>query len=284
MLAHAGAPVMLIGRQPHMDAVARGGLLLDRAGVQLRIPLQASTTLDAVRDREIVLFCVKTVDTESAAAAMAPHLSSGSLVISLQNGVDNVARIRTASGIHAIAAVVYVAAAMVAPGHVQHSGRGDLIFGDPLHTGIDLGRLRPLFERAEIDCRVSHDIATDLWKKMIVNCAYNAISALGRARYGRIAANPAARRLMTQVVEEAVAVAGAEGVPLPLDTMLAEAFSLGEAMSNARSSTAQDIERGRRTEIDALNGFVVRRGAERGVPVPANQALFALVKLLEDPE
>jgi 2-dehydropantoate 2-reductase len=200
----------------------------------------------------------------------------------MQNGVDNVARIHSAAGVQAIAAVVYVASAMAAPGHVKHSGRGDLVIGDLLQTGIGLQRLAELFERAGIPCRVSQNIAADLWTKMIMNCAYNAVSALGRARYGRIVQSASSRRLMQQVVDEVVAVAGADGISLPADSMMAAVLRLGEAMSGALSSTAQDINRSRRTEIDSLNGFVVRRGGELGVPVPANQALYALVKLLEE--
>lgn len=282
MLARAGAPVTLIGRPHHMDEVARSGLLLERAGALERIPLRASTSLDAACDSDVILFCVKTLDTESAAAALAPLLPPGSVLVSMQNGVDNVARIHSAAGIQAIAAVVYVASAMVAPGHVKHSGRGDLIVGDPLRSGIDLENLASLFERAEIPCRVSQTIATDLWTKMIMNCAYNAVSALGQARYGRIVESADACRLMAQVVEEVVSVAGAESVPVDRDGVMAAVLRLGEAMSGALSSTAQDIGRGRRTEIDSLNGFVVRRGDELGVPVPANQALFTLVKLLEE--
>jgi 2-dehydropantoate 2-reductase len=284
MLARAGAPVTLIGRQAHVDAIVREGLLLERAGGTERIAVPATTELGAVRDAEIVLFCVKTGDTESAAAALLPFLSPGSTVVSLQNGVDNVARIHAATGIRALAAVVYVAAAMAAPGHVKHSGRGDLVLGDLLDTGTDLPRLASLFEAAEIPCRISRDLAADLWTKMIMNCAYNAVSALGRARYGRVVHSAAARELMAQVVDEVIAVAAAAGVGLARDAMNAAVLRLGEAMSGAMSSTAQDIERGRRTEIESLNGFVVRRGAELGVAAPTNQALYALVRLLEEAE
>lgn len=282
MLARAGAPVTLIGRQHHMNAVAGSGLLLERAGVSQRISVRAATDLSAVRESQIVLFCVKAVDTESTAASLAPHLPPGCVVVSMQNGVDNVPRIRAAAGIDAVAAVVYVASAMVAPGHVRHSGRGDLVIGDLLNIGVNLQSLAAMLESAEIPCRVSSDIAGDLWTKMIMNCAYNAISALGRVRYGRIVQSAPARDLMSRVVDEVIAVAGAEGVSLPADAMMSAVLKLGEAMSEALSSTAQDINRGRRTEIDSLNGYVVRRGSELGVPAPANQVLYTLVKLLEE--
>ncbi len=274
MLARAGAPVTLIGRPRHVEAITRDGLFLDGLHFQERIPVSASTSESAARDADIVLLCVKTVDTEDAAKALAPHLSADAVVISLQNGVDNVERIRAASKIAAFPAVVYVAAEITAPGRIKHSGRGDLVIGN-------LPAVAAMFARAGISCRVSENIEADLWTKMIMNCAYNAISALGRAKYGRVVSNEWTRELMQQVIAEAVAVAQAAGVRLPEADMNGVVFKLAEAMPEATSSTAQDIARGNRTEIDSLNGYLVRRGAELGVPTPCNETLHALVKLLE---
>jgi 2-dehydropantoate 2-reductase len=282
MLARAGASVTLIGRQPHVEALSRDGLWLRSIDFEERILVAASTAVAAARDAAVVLLCVKTLDTEEAARALAPHLAAGTLVLSLQNGVDNVQRIRAASGIEAIPTVVYVAAAMTAAGQVRHSGRGDLVVGDPLggRQG-EVEWLARLFARAGVPCVVSSNIEGELWTKMVMNCAYNAISALGRARYGRMAQNPWPREVVRMVVEETAAVARASGVRFPDIDLVEAAFRLGEAMSEATSSTAQDIARGKRTEIDSLNGYVARRGVELGVATPVNQTLHALVKLLE---
>jgi 2-dehydropantoate 2-reductase len=279
MLARAGVPVTLIGRARHVEAIAREGLLLDGLRVHERIPVAATTELVAARESRVVLFCVKTVDTEAGAQALRPHLAAGSVVVSLQNGVDNVERIYAAAQIRALPAVVYVGCAMTGPGQVKHTGRGDLILGDPMANAEAIARM---FEHAGVPCRVSQTIEADLWAKMVMNCAYNAISALARARYGRIVRTSWARDLMQRAVEETVAVARAAGVPLEEAAMVEAAFQLGEAMAGARSSTAQDIGRGRPTEIDSLNGYVVRRGEALGVPTPVNRALWALVKLLEE--
>jgi len=216
-------------------------------------------------------------------------LAPGAAVISLQNGVDNVERIRSATGIDVMAAVVYVAADMTAPGHVKHSGRGDLILGDlPGREQKDgarqlqLERIASLFERSGVPCRLSGNVEGELWTKMIINCAYNAISALGRARYYRLTGNRWTREVMVKVVEEALAVARAAAVRLPDFNMVGAALAISEAMANATSSMAQDLARRRPTEIDSLNGFVSRRGAELGVATPVNQTLHALVKLLEE--
>jgi 2-dehydropantoate 2-reductase len=282
MLARAGAPVTLIGRAPHVDAIRRRGLFLDSLHFQEQVPVSAATDLKAVHDADVVLICVKTLDTEEAAKALALDLAPGARVISLQNGVDNVDRIRSATGIDAIPAVVYVACAMTEAGHVKHSGRGDLIIGElPKHRTSGLEALAAMFVRAGVPCRISENIDADLWTKLIMNCAYNAISALSRAKYGRIAQTSGTRELMRRIIIEAVAVARAAGIQLSEAGLIEAALKLGVAMSEATSSTAQDISRGKRTEIDSLNGYVVRRGAEVGVPTPVNQTLHSLVKLLE---
>jgi 2-dehydropantoate 2-reductase len=283
MLARAGAPVMFIGRPHHVEALARDGLWLDTLRFQERVPVAASAAVDAAHDAAIVLLCVKTLDTEEAMKSLIPHLAPGAVVLCLQNGVDNVRRIRAAIAFEALPAVVYVAAAMTGPGRVRHTGRGDLVVGDPWGgRDAEVQRLAALFARAGVPCVVSENIEADLWTKMIINCAYNAVSALGRAKYGRLAHNPWTREVLRRVVEETAAVARAAGVRFPAVDLVETTLKLAEAMSEATSSTAQDIARGKRTEIDSLNGYVARRGAELGVPTPVNQTLHALVKLLEE--
>jgi len=282
MLARAGAPVKLIGRPYHVEAMGRDGLWLESMHFQERVSVGVSTSVDSVGDAAVVLLCVKTLDTEEAARSLAPHLGSDAIVVSLQNGVDNVERIRNAAGFEAIPAVVYVAAAMTGPGRVKHSGRGDLIVGDPWGScGEVVHHVARLFTRAGVPCVVSDNIQGALWTKLIMNCAYNAISALGRAKYGTIVQDPLVRDVLRRVVEETVAVASAAGVRIANQSLVESVFQLGVAMSQAISSTAQDLTRGKRTEIDSLNGYVVRRGAEVGIATPLNQTLHALVKLLE---
>lgn len=283
MLARAGEPVTLIGRAAHVDAIQKGGLRLESLAWDETIPLTATTDLEAVKGARTVLVSVKTIDTAEVARAIAPRLAPGTLVVSLQNGIENVAVMRDAGGFEAIPAVVYVAVDVVAPGHVRHTGRGDLILGVPqgVPQRVPAEELARAFERAGVPCRVVDDPAPDLWIKLVMNCAFNAVSALGDVKYGAIAADPAAREVVTHAVEEAQAVARAAGVRLPEGDLTAPAWKLAAAMPGATSSTAQDLARGRPTEIDALNGYVARKGRELGVPTPVNQALCALVRLRE---
>ncbi len=281
MLARAGAPVVMIGRAAFVDAATKNGLLLETLQFKETVRVEASTELESVRGADVVLFCVKTTDTESAARSLAPLLSSSATVVSLQNGVDNADKIR-AAGIDALSAVVYVAASVPEPAHIKHVGRGDLVVG-PRNARTE--KFAALFERAGVACRISENIDGELWTKLIWNCALNAISALGRAKYGQIAASDDARKVVETVVNEVLAVAAAARIQLPgvenLQAGLAGALKIATQMSGAISSTGQDLMRGKRTEIDSLNGYISRRGAELGVATPVNHALFALVKLAE---
>jgi 2-dehydropantoate 2-reductase len=279
MLARAGAPVTFIGRQSFVDAVSSRGLVMDTVHFQETVNVGVSTEMSAVDGAGLVLFCVKTKDNEAAARELAPFLQREATVLSLQNGVDNVDRIRAAAGIRAHPAIVYVAASVPEPGRIKHAGRGDLVLGS------ENKEIAAIFERAAVPVRISENIAGDLWVKLIWNCALNAISALGQARYGEIAQNSEAWRLVEAAVDELLAVAKASGIVLPgipdRDAAIAGARKIATDMSGAFSSTAQDINRGRRTEIDSLNGYVARRGAELGIATPVNYALATLTKLRE---
>jgi 2-dehydropantoate 2-reductase len=272
----------MMGRPAFVEAVRKNGLFLDTLHFQEKVRIEASTEVEAIHGAEIVLFCVKTTDNAATAHAISPLLSPGALVLSMQNGVDNVEQIRAAAKIDALPSVVYVAASVPEPGRVKHVGRGDLVIG-PQNEKTE--RIAALFSRANVPCRVSENIEGDLWTKLIWNCALNAVSALGHAKYGQITASADAWRVVETVVYETLAVAKAANIRPPgledPKAALAGALKIASQMAEALSSTAQDMNRGKRTEIDSLNGYVSRRGAELGVPTPVNHALSALVKLAE---
>ena len=282
MFARAGAPIVFIGRKHFVDAVQANGLVLDTSDGQERIAAEATTDMSAIRDRSLILFSVKAHDTAEAAKQKAPFVSPDATVVCLQNGVDNVERVRAAANVTVLPAAVYVAVSIPEPGRVKHLARGDLIIGPP---STRTTKVADAFIRAGISCRISENIEGELWLKLLRNCALNAISALGHARYGQIAQNADAKKMMEHIVDEVLAVARAAGVVLPgvhdRASGMAAAMEIATQMADAFSSTAQDLNRGRPTEIDALNGYISRRGAELGVPVPVNHALFTLVKLAE---
>jgi 2-dehydropantoate 2-reductase len=288
MLARAGHPVTLIGRAAHVQAIEQQGLRLHMGAQVHTVPMQATTALDAVRDADLVLFCVKSGDTDELAQAIALLLAPHALVLSLQNGVDNAQRIARVVRQAVVPAVVYVATAMPEPGVVQHFGRGDLVIGPPDDAAAQddgfrsrLQAVQQLFASAQVPVRISPDVMAELWTKLMVNCAWNAVSALTQLPYGRAAEVGAIGSMQEAVVREVVAVARADGVSLRSDEALQAMRRIAVSMPGQLSSTAQDLARGKPTEIDHLNGFVARRGGELGIATPVNQALHALVKLAE---
>jgi 2-dehydropantoate 2-reductase len=285
MLARAGHRVTLIGRSVHVEAFKARGLHFDGLKFDEHVPVDASTEAGAVRGARLVLFCVKSTDTEDAAAQMAPFLDASALVVNLQNGVDNTERIQSRIVQPVIPAGVYVATEMAGPGHLKHHGRGDLVIGalDDKMPADALALVKQWFEPAGVPVAISNNVAGELWAKLVVNCAYNALSAITQLPYGKMIAGAGIRETMRDLVEEALAVAKASGVQMASD-MLAKTYRIAQAMPTQYSSTAQDLARGKPTEIDHLNGFVVRQGEALGVPTPANRVLHALVKLIETRE
>ena len=282
LLARAGAPVMMIGRPAFVEAVRKNGLFLDTVQFQEKVRVEASTEIESVRGADVVLFCVKTTDNAKTARSIAPLLSKDALVLSMQNGVDNVEQIKASARIDALPSVVYVAASVPEPGRVKHAGRGDLVVGP---RSAKTERIAALFSRASVPCRISENIEGELWTKLIWNCALNAVSALGHAKYGQITGSADAWKVVETAVYEVLAVARAAKIHPPgledPKAALAGALKIATQMAEALSSTAQDMNRGKQTEIESLNGYVSRRGAELGVPTPVNHALYALVKLAE---
>lgn len=277
MLARAGHDVTLIAREQHVEAIRRDGLHMETKTFDERVRLRADTQADSVRDADVVLFCVKSMDTEAAGRQILPLLQPRTVVLCLQNGVDNADRLRTLLPPQQVAAaVVYVGAEILGPGHLKHHGRGELVI-DPSPVSE---RLAQAFVAAGVPTEVSPNVRGALWLKLVLNCAYNAISAIAELPYGQTVDSPGIRDTMRDVVNECLAVARAEGVEVPGD-IDAAVRRIVETIPGQYSSTAQDLMRGKPSEIDYLNGFVTRRGEALGIPTPANRALWALVKLIE---
>ena len=277
MLARAGHEVMLIARPQHVEAIARKGLRMETQTFDEQVGLAASSEAEAVRRAQLVLFCVKSADTEAAGALIRPHLASGASVLCLQNGVDNADRLRGVLPQHAVAAaVVYVATEMAGPGHVRHHGRGELV----IERFSNYEAVAQALTAAGVAAEISDNVRGELWLKLTLNCAYNAVSAIAQLPYGEAVQGQGVKEVLRDVVAECLAVANAEAVRVPGDVDAA-VRRIADAMPRQFSSTAQDLARGRNSEIDYLNGLIVRRGEALGIATPANRVLWALVKLIE---
>jgi 2-dehydropantoate 2-reductase len=276
LLLKAGHDVTFIGRQPHVDAINAHGLLLDTSTFKGHLAAKAATDADALAPPDLVLVCVKSADTEQAGRSLAGRLRPETSVLSLQNGVDNAPRLAAVTGHEVIPVVVYVGSEMAGPGHVRHHGGGDLAIGASAASET----LAQTLQAAGIRTTISDDIDVTLWSKLIINCAFNALSAVAGISYGPMLEVEGARDVVTRAVQEAASVARACGVAIA-DDIIEQILKIPAAMPNQKSSTAQDLARGKRSEIDFLNGYVVRKGAELGISTPTNHALQVMVKLAE---
>jgi 2-dehydropantoate 2-reductase len=250
--------------------------LLEKGGQTVSVPLKATDSAAGVAEADLVIIAVKSGDSAEAARQIAPHIAPGAIILSMQNGISNSETLSADLSRPVIPVVVYVATDMAAPGHVRHHGRGELVFAPG--PGAEPAAAR--FRAAGIDAQVSPDAATALWTKFTINCCFNAVSALTRQPYGIIAAQPGALETMRAVLAECSAVAKAEGIALP-DDLWQQVEAITRQMAGQFSSTAQDMMRGKPTEIDYLNGEIHRRAARHGIATPVNTALWALVKLAE---
>jgi 2-dehydropantoate 2-reductase len=284
LLARAGHDVVLIARPAHVEAIAQNGLRMQTTTFDEKVRIAASTDVAAAQGAELVLFCVKSQATEEAGALLAPHLSPGALVMTLQNGVDNADRLRAVLPHQRVAAtVVYVATEMAGSGYVRHHGRGELLI-EPVGSGT-AGSLSSeaavrVLNLAGVMATLSENVRGALWTKLILNCAYNAVSAIAQLPYGRAVQGEGIKDVMRDVVAECLAVAKAEGVE-PAGDVHSVVDGLAASMPAQFSSTAQDLARSKPSEIDYLNGLIVRRGEAAGIATPANCVLWSLVKLIE---
>jgi 2-dehydropantoate 2-reductase len=288
-LAEAGRPVAVLARGATLAALRAGPLELIDDGVAREVALHAVAEPSEWGPAEVALVCVKSFDTAAAAAALAPALAPGAVVLSLQNGVDNPAALARACPGAAVGGVaVYLGCQRLAPARVVRrpsrdpaSGRlRDLLAGGG--AGPPGAALAALAADIGVPSRIDPSDETALWTKLVANASLNTVTALGRARVGAVFADPGAVGLMLALGREVVAVARASGVPVAPDA--AEAYvadARRRLPPDGGSSTLFDLEAGRRLERDALVGAVVRRAARLGVPAPVSAACDALLRLLD---
>lgn len=283
-LAQAGVDVVLVARGASLEVLRRDGLCIDSARGRERIaPLRVVAAPAEAGPCGIVLVCVKSYDTDAAAAALRPVVGTDTIVLSLQNGIENEARLAAALGLPPLlGGLTHIGAELVAPGVVHLDSGGRIIFGEmDGRPSARTARLAALFAGAGIDHRVSRSIAVMLWDKLAWNAAFNAATAVTRRRVGELLADPDGHALLRAAMLEVVAVARAKGVPLAVERVDESLRHSASELAALKTSMLQDRERGRRLEYDALNGAVLRAAAGAAVPVPVNRVLHGLLAVLD---
>ena len=272
-LADAGHDVLLVDVDPVVvAAVEADGILLGERAVP--VPITADPAGRGTYDAVVVL--VKTYDTEAAARLAAPLVGPATVVATLQNGIGGADVLAEAFGPERVlAGVTYQGATVLAPGRIRHHMHGETFLGDDVAAAAPLAAA---LTEAGQPAHALDPVAPRIWKKLTNNCMGNCTSALTGMSGGQMAGDDGILALQRAIATEAVAVAARLGHDLDLEDCVHTNTSVLASSGDGRPSMLQDVQAGRRTEIETLNGAIVRHGDALGIDVPVNRAMVALVQ------
>lgn len=284
LLAESGHEVRLLDVwKEHVEAINEKGLSVEREGQIRSVFLRATMDPREAGKAELVIVFVKSNQTEKAAETARVVLRENGWVLTLQNGMGNADAIaRVVPAFRVLAGTTSHGATMLEPGKVRHAGVGPTVIGT--WSGEDLigpQKVAACFSRAGIETTVAEDVRSLVWNKLLVNVGINAITALTGIRNGELLHLESTRWIARTAVEEAMAVARSLGVQIR-DDAVTGVFKIAEATGENRSSMGQDVDHKRRTEIGAINGYVVREAEKFGLPTPVNRTLTGLIETLEE--
>ncbi len=290
LLSKGGHEVWLVDRRPERARVLdRRGVLVSEAGdegrdTRLRVPVHATADPGRVGEVELVIVAVKSRDTAEAGSAAGRMAGLKTSILTLQNGLGNLETLQDAlGGDRVLAGVTSQGATSIGPGEVIHAGSGPTVVGEASGEASARARtIAEIFSAAGIPTEVTDDIESARWGKLVVNAGLNAVAALARVPNGALVTSENLQSAMREAVQEAVRVAEAKGITLPEEDMAAWSKEICRRTDKNINSMLQDLLRGRPTEIDAINGAVVREGRALGVPTPVNQLLAWLVRGIEE--
>lgn len=266
--------VTLVGRNPHMAAVQADGLRV--TGLDSFLVHPTATTEGADLDADLAVVTVKAFDTEAAARTLAT--GSFDAVLSLQNGMGNEDRLSDFLDCPVLAGTTTYGAVLQEPGVVEWTGRGDIIVGAWIDEAADpVRRVVEAFDQATLETSADDDMRTRLWEKLAVNAAINPTTALARVDNGALDQHDL-ESIAHAAARETARTARADGAALPDDRAIERTDEVIAETASNRSSMLQDVSAGRRTEIDAITGFLVDRAADHGIDVPINRVLLALIR------
>ncbi len=281
-LAKAGADVTFVARGAHLAAIRERGLRVEGGRPEIVVrPAQATEDPASIGPVDLVLFCVKLWDVESAGEAIRPIVGADTAVVPLQNGIDASARLTPILGANAVmGGVAQVSAAIAEPGVIRQTGtRQRLVFGEMDGRASPRGeRFLALCKQAGFDAMLTGNIERALWEKFILLVAMSSLTAVTRLPVGKLRDDPDLLALYRTVMREVLAVGRASGVDLPDELIEKRMADVGAFPAAGRASMAVDLERGNRIELPWLAGKVVALGREHDVPTPANATIYAALK------
>ncbi len=286
MLTSAGHAVWLLGRRREVvDAINREGVTIQQVwtGATLKVPVKATVDAAEAAPADLIVMCVKSGGTLQATKDALPAAGDGTVFLTVQNGLGNVDTMASVVGQERVlAGVTSNGTTLLGPGLIRHTWMGDTTIGELDGQLTErLQRVADALKQSGIKVAVSRSVDQPVWTKLLANCAMSPLAALLRIRNGQLVERPEARELLRAVIREVVAVGQARGVALPSYSEAVEKVETN-CRNNAtnKMSMLQDVERGVPTEIDFINGAVVKEGEKVGVATPINWALTQLVKAL----
>jgi 2-dehydropantoate 2-reductase len=283
LLAEAGQQVTLLDiRRDHVDAVNADGLVVEKEDTRRQIRIRATQDADSIDPTDLCIVFVKSTQTAAAAQTVARLAGPSTPVLTLQNGMGNAETLAEAlDPARIIAGTTSHGATFLGPGAIRHAGSGDTVIGPWASENMDGAEaVAEAFDQAGIATKVVTGVHSVMWAKLFINVGINAITALTGIKNGQLLDLEQTRRLSRDAVEEAMAVAEARGIAIEGDPV-EKVFQVARATGANRSSMGQDVDSRRATEIEAINGFIVREAQTVGVPAPVNRTLSALVETLQ---
>jgi len=282
LLARVGFDLHFVARGKHRQAILEEGLQIVSSQGSFRVLIHVTSEPHEIGPVDLLLFCVKSFDTEDVARFAASMVEENTVILTLQNGIDNVDKLVQEYGQERImAGTTFIEASIAAPGVIAHSGQaGRMVFGEL--SGERTARAEAIldtFQRAGIEAELSSDIQKVLWSKFLFICGIHGVSTLSHASLGLVLSCPETRDLVTGVMREVELLARAREVNLP-EGVVSEAMRLAESYNKKfKCSMLRDLEWRRPMEVEALNGMVVKLGRQSGVETPLNRVLYACLKL-----
>jgi len=283
-LAATSNQVAFIARGDHLTALRRDGLAVEsyRGNLRIRDALFTDdpTQVGAV---DLILFCVKSYDTEPVAQSLGPMMGPETIILSLQNGVDNPDKIaRLWKNHHVLAGVVYIASEILGPGRIKHSAGGQIVFGEPNgQAQVTTEAVERLLASAEISCEVNREIRAVQWRKLLWNAPFCAISCLTRATVKEIVESGALTKLALDCMAEVQEAATTQAVDLS-PALFDETLHFSKGIGDFKPSMLQDLEAGKPLEYEAFNGIVVNLLERAGKRAPTNQVFYSALKYLDE--
>jgi 2-dehydropantoate 2-reductase len=270
--------------EAHMKAINSSGLRISGvSGDRIVGGLRAVSVADQVGPSDLVVVFVKSTVTEAAVFQAKPLLGPRTLALTLQNGLGNVEKMAaTIPRTQIVAGTTAQGATVLGPGEIRHAGKGLTTIGElDGSRSARISELAEAFNAAGLETGISDNVLGLIWGKLLVNVGINALTALTGLKNGQLLEHSETAAVMERAVREAAAVARAKGIRLPFPDPVAHTRQIARATAENRSSMLQDVSSGRKTEIDMINGAIVREGASLGLDTPVNAVLTDLVKMME---